>query len=93
MNYLCNSYLGTSVEVSRKGRRVAAEILEEIFEPYEGGEMPERGLWKQLRFKARRFVCMVRVNNTFFYTPLWRKAAFWQKIRKSIAWHLSMRWR
>ena len=93
MNYLCNSYLGTSVEVSRKGRRVAAEILEEIFEPYEGGEMPARGLWKQLRFKARRFVRMVRVNNTFFYTPLWRKAAFWQKIRKSIAWHLSMRWR
>lgn len=89
MNYLCNRYLGTSVEVSGK-EKVAAEMLAEIFDPFMERKVPESGFWKRMNFKGRRFVHMTRVHNTFFYTPLWRKRGLWHKIGYSIVWHTKM---
>lgn len=91
MNYLCNRYLGTSVEVSGK-EKMAAEMLAEIFDPFMERKLPESGFWKQMNFKARRFVHVTRVHNTFFYTPLWRKRELWRKIGFSIVWHTKMLW-
>ena len=92
MNYLCNRYLGTSVEVSGK-EKVATEMLAEIFDPFMERKVPESGCWKRMNFKARRFVHMTRVHNTFFYTPLWRKRGLWHKIGYSIVWHTKMLWK
>ena len=83
LNYICNTYLGTCVPINGIPK-LSNKILQEIFAPFNKRELPKTGLWDILNFRVKRFIHMSIVENTFFYTPLWRSCRFWNKLSKSI---------
>ena len=87
LTYLCNRYLGTDVDV-KGGEKLAGEIINEIFTPVEH-DLPNGSIWYLFRFKVRRFIRVVNIDNTFFHVPLWRNTKFWNKVWNSIIWHVS----
>lgn len=71
---LCNSYLGTSVEMEG-GEALADEIMREILHPrypHKAG-VPVKGKWNILVFKTRRFLYTSRISNRILYCPLWKR--------------------
>lgn len=87
MTELCNRYLGTCVPVSG-GEKLAEEMMYEMLYPFDVEAYPKSTPWDFLKFKVKRFIYTVKVKNRILYTPLWRNPVFWNKIKKTIVWHL-----
>lgn len=82
LNHLCSKYFGISVPKSDTGK-LSDKILEEILDPFNIRKFPDTGILDFVCFKIRRFIHMILVENTFFYTPLWRSKRFWNKLAKA----------
>lgn len=87
MTLLCNEYLGTSAK-DVKDYSMAKEMLLEILHPFDDNAYPESGAAEYIRFKWRRFNHTNRTRDLFLHTPWWKNKAFWEKLTKSVRWHL-----
>lgn len=84
MSHICNLYLGTEIKVCAK-QRLVEDMLGEIFYPLDYYALPEKGFFRKLGYRYRRFTHKIISRNRYFHTPIWRNGEFWNILHQSIA--------